>query len=302
MYPYFSIIIPTFNRAHFISRAIESVINQTFSDWELIIVDDGSTDHTKELVASFIEKDKRIKYIYQENAERSAARNNGIDKAKGNFVCFLDSDDYYLHGHLFNLHQNINSMDTIYYVGLLLKRENKLIKRDELTVNGLKQFDQLCLATIHSQQVCIPSKITKEYKFNPSIRIAEDLELWIRINENYNFQYIENSFSVVIVDHTERSIDLKNNVGVEQLATYKFIYSKNHPGNLISRKIKKTLLSTSYFTIFKYWFYRFKRLNCIKYLTLSIIANSNHEQTKYKLNLLIRLILGSNFTKINKIL
>ena len=78
MPPFFSIIIPTYNRAHLISMAIDSVIAQTFENWELIIVDDGSTDNTKELVDNYCSIDKRIRYIYQENAERSAARNNGI--------------------------------------------------------------------------------------------------------------------------------------------------------------------------------------------------------------------------------
>ena len=83
MNPFFSIIIPTYNRAHLISKAIESVIAQTFENWELIIVDDGSTDETKDLILSYQNKVARIRYIYQQNAERSAARNNGIDKSKG---------------------------------------------------------------------------------------------------------------------------------------------------------------------------------------------------------------------------
>ena len=86
----FSIIIPTYNRAAFLPKAIESVLAQTYTDWELIVVDDGSTDNTREVVAQY--NDERIIYIYQENAERSAARNNGISQAKGDFICFMDSD------------------------------------------------------------------------------------------------------------------------------------------------------------------------------------------------------------------
>lgn len=89
---HFSVIIPTYNRASMLPKAIESVLAQTYPNWELIIVDDGSTDNTKELVANFIEKDGRIKYIYQENAERSAARNNGIKNAKGEYICFLEQN------------------------------------------------------------------------------------------------------------------------------------------------------------------------------------------------------------------
>ena len=94
----FSIIIPSYNRANHLPKAIESVLAQSFTDWELIIVDDGSTDNTSDVVASY--NDPRIKYIYQENAERSAARNNGIRNANGEWICFLDSDDVYLNQHL----------------------------------------------------------------------------------------------------------------------------------------------------------------------------------------------------------
>ena len=80
----FSIIIPTYNRAAFLPKAIESVLAQTCTDWELIVVDDGSIDNTREVVAQY--NDKRITYIYQQNAERSAARNNGIQAYTGTSV------------------------------------------------------------------------------------------------------------------------------------------------------------------------------------------------------------------------
>jgi glycosyltransferase involved in cell wall biosynthesis len=90
--PYFTIITPSFNRAHVIDRAIKSILNQTYPDWELIIVDDGSTDNTKEILTPIL-ADKRIKYIYQDNAGVCAARNNGASVAKGDYLIFLDSDD-----------------------------------------------------------------------------------------------------------------------------------------------------------------------------------------------------------------
>ncbi|MCS6985063.1 MAG: glycosyltransferase family 2 protein, partial [Leptospiraceae bacterium] len=79
--PFFSVILPTYNRASWLPRSIQSVLDQKFQDFELIIVDDGSTDNTREVVAHF--SDPRIKYYYKENQERSAARNFGIRKASG---------------------------------------------------------------------------------------------------------------------------------------------------------------------------------------------------------------------------
>jgi glycosyltransferase involved in cell wall biosynthesis len=91
-----SIIIPTYNRAHLIPRAIQSVLDQTHSDWELIIVDDGSIDNTSEVVAGFVHIDNRVKYFPQtQNRGGNFCRNFGIEKAQGDFICFLDSDDYF---------------------------------------------------------------------------------------------------------------------------------------------------------------------------------------------------------------
>lgn len=90
--PLISVIIPTYNRKNSISGAIESVLNQSFKDWELIIVDDGSEDKTNELVDNFL-IDTRIKYIWQENRGVSAARNKGVSISRGKYLTFLDSDD-----------------------------------------------------------------------------------------------------------------------------------------------------------------------------------------------------------------
>ncbi len=90
-----SVIIPTYNRAHLIGRAIQSVLNQTYKNMEIIIADDGSTDNTEEIVKSF--QDKRIKYIkYPENKGGCAARNIGIRSSRGKYISFLDSDDEWL--------------------------------------------------------------------------------------------------------------------------------------------------------------------------------------------------------------
>jgi glycosyltransferase involved in cell wall biosynthesis len=89
--PTISVITPTFNRAHTLPRAIDSVLKQTYQDWELIIVDDGSTDSTKAVAAAT--KDPRISYFYKENGGPSQARNYGINHAKGKWIMYLDSDD-----------------------------------------------------------------------------------------------------------------------------------------------------------------------------------------------------------------
>jgi glycosyltransferase involved in cell wall biosynthesis len=96
----FSIIIPTFNRARLISRAIESILEQEFTDWEMILVDDGSTDSTSDVVRQYADAEPKIQYHYTENQGAPAARNFGCSLASGKYFTFLDSDDEYLQGHL----------------------------------------------------------------------------------------------------------------------------------------------------------------------------------------------------------
>ena len=105
----FSIITPTYNRAHILSRAIDSVLKQTFQNWELIIVDDGSNDYTKDIILKY--KDKRIRYFYQENKGVCSARNLGALNAKGEYITFLDSDDYVEIDWLYNFDQEIIKAD-----------------------------------------------------------------------------------------------------------------------------------------------------------------------------------------------
>ena len=89
MSPIISIVIPTYNRADYISETIDSVLNQTYNDYEIIVVDDGSNDDTKAILSKYGDQ---IRYIYQENQREGAARNNGIRHSTGRYIALLDSD------------------------------------------------------------------------------------------------------------------------------------------------------------------------------------------------------------------
>ena len=91
-----SIITPCYNGARYISETINSVISQTYTDWEMLIIDDGSKDNSSEIIKEFEKSDNRIHYIYQQNAGSAAARNNGIREAKGQYIALLDADDIWL--------------------------------------------------------------------------------------------------------------------------------------------------------------------------------------------------------------
>lgn len=98
--PLVSIVLCTYNRASLLPRAIQSVLRQSYHEWELIIIDDGSTDSTRRIVKSMITDDRRIRYSYQQNTGLALARNAGLKKAAGEFITFIDSDDEYADDHL----------------------------------------------------------------------------------------------------------------------------------------------------------------------------------------------------------
>ena len=98
MTPFFSVVVPIYNRAGVLAGAIRSVLAQTEQDFDIIIVDDGSADHPEKIVEGFA--DPRIRLVRKENGGGGSARNRGIDLARGRFIAFLDSDDVFLPHHL----------------------------------------------------------------------------------------------------------------------------------------------------------------------------------------------------------
>src|SRR4028118_1349040 len=91
--PQVSVIIPAYNGDRYIAQAVESVISQTYKNWEIIVVDDGSTDDTRQALQPYFD---RIRYVYQENQGVAAARNRGIQESRGELIAFLDQDDFFL--------------------------------------------------------------------------------------------------------------------------------------------------------------------------------------------------------------
>ncbi len=224
---YFSIIIPTYNRARLLCKAIDSVLAQTYVHWELLVVDDGSTDNTKAVVEKYVQQDNRVKYIYQKNAERSAARNNGIDKAQGQYLCFLDSDDYFLPERLSLLASTISQMnnpEVLFYTDLVAEMGEKKSVRPYANINSTNLFDVLIQRAIHSQQICSAAIILKQFKYDTQFMVAEDSELWLRIATKYELLYLPNQATVVVVEHDERTVGFnKPDVYLKHIVTRKHI-------------------------------------------------------------------------------
>jgi len=182
--PDFSIIIPTFNRALFLNTAIDSVLNQTHTDFELIIIDDGSLDNTRSLVESC--HDTRLNYIITEHKGVSSARNTGIKNAKSDWLCFLGSDDKFRKDKLaitYDAIQNnpdykIFHTEEIWYMNGKLLDQKKIHKKPSGHVfpNALK----ICCigmstSTIHR------SAFDEAGLFDESMQACEDYDLWLRM-------------------------------------------------------------------------------------------------------------------------
>lgn len=197
----FSVIIPTYNRCLILKDTIASVINQDEKSWELIIVDDGSTDNTREMVLSF--NDPRVKYFYQENKERSAARNNGIGEAIGDWICLLDSDDEFLPNHLLVLKSfiNENKIDKIAVIRTLCIEKNEI----EAVYQPFKELrghavNYLFENTLYPSSLCFHRDIFNTFRFNEKLNLAEDTELLVKVFSKYPLLLI-NNHTVVIKKH-----------------------------------------------------------------------------------------------------
>jgi glycosyltransferase involved in cell wall biosynthesis len=174
--PFFSVVIPTYNRSHTLHIPIQSMLNQTFSDWELIIVDDGSTDDTERTLQKWM--DPRILYVKQDNQERSVARNTGISLSKGQYICFQDSDDEYLPQHLQMLHDAIIEQPgyLMYRTGMVYVRNGVQIKKTDFKASRYRSYPYDCLPlwTFHRE-------VIKTHQFDPLLKNGEDLEFILRV-------------------------------------------------------------------------------------------------------------------------
>ncbi len=185
MKPKVSVVIATYNSAHLLPQAIQSVLDQTFADFELIVVDDGSTDHTREVALGIA--DERIRYIWQKNQERSVARNTGVAASQGDFVTFLDADDAYLPE---KLEVQLQALEAEPRLGMALggwlevNGDGRLLAERspwETHVElGLRSW-------VFSSPTCVGANLLRRSwfdrmdGFDADIVIAEDVDLWFRL-------------------------------------------------------------------------------------------------------------------------
>lgn len=202
--PLVSIVTPTFNRGYILGRTIESVTRQTYPNWEHIVVDDGSTDNTSQLISSF--KDPRIRYIVQENKGPSAARNRALDVAKGDWIAYIDSDNELFTNYLEVMVRNVSQVQGAVFAIACGKRTQELYKDgvlvdfiddsgdfpDNLTAKdiGLRTHHFDINGFMHSRKV-----IKSGVRFDEEMRSLEDWDFAIEIAERFSegFVYVRDS-------------------------------------------------------------------------------------------------------------
>ena len=145
--PRFSIIIPVYNTEKYLDRCLSSVFNQTFSDYEVIVVNDGSTDSSEEIVNEYKDNHSNLKYFYKKNGGLSSARNYGVSKSCGEYILFLDSDDYYELDLLLKLNDSIDDCDVVRFGVQDICDDGTIVKYTEHgfdKTSGLEAFEKIC--------------------------------------------------------------------------------------------------------------------------------------------------------------
>lgn len=230
--PFFSIIIPTYNRAPLLKNLLHSFTQQTFGDFEIIIVDDGGTDHSEEIVSGF--NDKRFFYFRKHNGGVSSARNLGLTKASGNYINFFDSDDLAYPNHLEEAHAFFLTHPTS-PVAIFDYEWGDAEKINYRNISNRYKDPNLAIRYknyISTNCIFIEKKFTDLLRFNEKLSISEDWEYWLKLSALAKFSTVNISTSYII-EHPERGL---KNIKLDSLISQKeyFINSLRENKNIMA--------------------------------------------------------------------
>lgn len=239
--------MPAYNAAPFIQESIESIIQQSYSNWELIIVDDGSTDNTAEIINKYIQKDNRIFYYHQENGRQAKARNLAIKYSKGEYLAFLDSDDMWTKERLETGIRILLDRQEIalvfsqgYYLGGKKGLNYDAMVKAEWNIESIPLF-------LKKNRIAVLSVLVRKravdtiggFNENPLIQNSEDYDLWVRLLfAGYKFCSIPQRLFYYRV-HAEQSTFDDHQINLSSLNLYIDLLQKYpehvYTGELIAR-------------------------------------------------------------------
>ena len=225
-----SVVIPCFNRKKTLSRSIDSVVNQTYKPSEIIIVDDGSTDGTRDFILNSY---PNIKYFFQPKKGVSSARNKGIRESSSDWVAFLDSDDEWLPQ---KLEKQINQLGK--HSEIFISHTNEIWIRNGVRVNQMKKhqkyggyiFDKcLDICRISPSTVLIHKKVLKDVGvFDETLQVCEDYDLWLRITSKYSVLFEKELLIVKYGGHKDQLSKVKEGIEQFRIQSLEKILALNH--------------------------------------------------------------------------
>jgi glycosyltransferase involved in cell wall biosynthesis len=240
-----SVVMPAFNCERYIAECIDSVLEQTYQDFEIIIVDDGSTDDTVKIISQY--KNDRIRLFNQSNSGSGSARNYGVKQASGEWVAFIDADDIWLpdklHKQLEHCSKLAWSHTDLYFHGSVYPRHTKATeftsKHSGFILNKL-----LVENFIGTSSVVIKKEIFQEFGgFNTELRALQDWDLWLRIAEKYQVCYIDQPLVYYRVHSSSVSRNVRKTLPYH-ISLIDRAFSQNGPGSQLP-EFKNEALSRS---------------------------------------------------------
>lgn len=245
---FFSVIIPTYNRAHILPETINTVLNQVYREFEIIIVDDGSTDDTGDIIKSRYGDNGLVRYFFKQNEERAAARNFGLEQARGDYAVFFDSDDLMNPGYLQILDKIITDQPGIF---LLAAKYNYLHKgkyENHPVLSSLPEgwYDRniFLKGNILACNFCLRIR-EKSYKIFPPERELASMEDWLFLLQNLEKKkiYIRDELGVTMRHHDDRTMMNNQKVIVARKKATQWVLD-----NLsLAEKEKETLRAWSHY-------------------------------------------------------
>ena len=294
--PLVTVIIPTYNNAKHIGEAIESVLKQTYRNFELIVVDDGSTDKTREALYPYISKNQ-IKYIYQNNKKQGAARNNGIKHAQGELIALLDSDDLWLPEKLeLQVPLFVDKEVGLVYAGIIWfkDKDNRIVK----TTNPNRFFKGYIFDDLfNSDKSFIPNSSvvirkscleemnctngTGPYWEDLSCATNEDYHLFLRLTHKFRVDYVPKHLVRYRLHDGNSSKDTIKNL-MATIATIKNISS------IYKIPVKRTRMKISrYYLAIGYNYRKTNKLKALQYYLKSMSIRFSYEEVKLLIALFI---------------
>ena len=292
---FFSIIIPVYNRSHLLGETIDTVLAQSYSHFEIILVDDGSTENVKEVLCQKYSNDLRLKYFRKQNEERGAARNYGLKQAIGDFAVFFDSDDLMKPNYLDTLNKVVIGNPEVKLLATKYNYDNSGNVKNHPVLLNMKEgwYDQrfFLKGNFLSCNYCIRIK-DHHYKLFPPEREFASMEDWLFLLENLegNKIFIKDEICVTMRQHDERSMNNNQKVIRARIKAVDWALDKLK----LSATDQRTLVAWSHYFCGIHQYLDHKRSASIKEAITAIKGDGLQKQFLF---LLIKSIIGRKLIK-----